>query len=454
MSRRTAVVTALLVAVLVATAVAVAVQWPGGHRAAGPAHPAGGPTMVTTPVPGPSPCPTSAGCTVAGATGRPVAVMPWSWATELAFYQPPDPLTPAPPGTLVRIQHLAPGVRLPTGSVGWRILYHSVSVTGVDTVDSGVVIAPAGAAPAGGFPLVTYGHPTAGLAALCAPSRYATFEIPSLASFLAAGDAVVATDYEGLGTPGPHPYLVGDSEGRSMLDAARAARQVPGLDVSRRVVAYGYSQGGQGALFAGQLAPAYAPDLDLVGVVAESPAVAFTRLIGHITTAAALNGLYVTLALSWSEVYPGLPLTSLLSPAAIARDGVTTSGCEAQISEAYAHLAPGRVRGPGTDPASPRTSPVWRAELAANSPGGRPIAAPVLVASGAADQVIPPALTADYVARACTADHDRVVHDIVAGADHGTIVPAAAGPITAYVAARLAGRPAPAGCHQATVARG
>ena len=39
-----------------------------------------------------------------------------------------------------------------------------------------------------------------------------------------AGYVVAATDYEGLGTPGVHPYLVGESEGRSVLDAARAAR--------------------------------------------------------------------------------------------------------------------------------------------------------------------------------------------------------------------------------------
>ena len=36
--------------------------------------------------------------------------------------------------------------------------------------------------------------------------------MPELARLLARGWVVVATDYPGLGTPGPHPYLVGQSE--------------------------------------------------------------------------------------------------------------------------------------------------------------------------------------------------------------------------------------------------
>jgi pimeloyl-ACP methyl ester carboxylesterase len=412
------------------------------------------PPMVKTPTPGPAPCPGPGGCTVTGATGLPVQVMAWSWTTELDFYQPPSPLAAAPPGTLVRIQHLAPGVALPPHSVGWRILYHSESPSGSDVAVSGVVVAPAGPAPAGGFPLVSFAHGTTGLASLCAPSRYTTFEIPTLATFIRAGDAVVATDYPGLGTPGPEPYAVGVSEGRGVLDAARAAREVPGLHIGDRVVVYGYSQGGQAALFAGQLAPGYAPSLDLAGVVAEAPAVDLPGLVTHILSTPAFNGLFVTLAVSWSEVYPELPLTSLLTPAAIARDGVTASGCENQIQAAYAKLPSSRLATPGADPDAPGADPTWRLLLAANSPGGAPIGAPVLVLSGSADQVIPPSLTDRYVARACTADHDRITHDLVAGADHGTITTRGAAIAAAYVAARFAGRAVPPGCRTATVAGG
>ena len=43
---------------------------------------------------------------------------------------------------------------------------------------------------------------------------------------LAHGYVVVATDYEGLGTPGVHAYLVGLSEARAVLDSVRAARNL------------------------------------------------------------------------------------------------------------------------------------------------------------------------------------------------------------------------------------
>jgi hypothetical protein len=36
-----------------------------------------------------------------------------------------------------------------------------------------------------------------------------------------------ATDYPGLGTPGVHAYLMGESEGRAVLDSVRAARNLP-----------------------------------------------------------------------------------------------------------------------------------------------------------------------------------------------------------------------------------
>ncbi|MGH2417137.1 MAG: alpha/beta fold hydrolase [Candidatus Limnocylindria bacterium] len=96
------------------------------------------------------------------------------------------------------------------------------------------------------------------------------------------GFIVVATDYEGLGTPGLHPYFVGESEGRAVLDAARAARGFICPDKDDTVALAGHSQGGHAALFAAELAPTYAEDLPVVGTVAVAPAgdLACQRLAG------------------------------------------------------------------------------------------------------------------------------------------------------------------------------
>ena len=47
-----------------------------------------------------------------------------------------------------------------------------------------------------------------------------------------AGWVGVTSDYVGLGTAGPHPYLVGPSEARNVLDSLRAAHAIPELDLS------------------------------------------------------------------------------------------------------------------------------------------------------------------------------------------------------------------------------
>ena len=83
--------------------------------------------------------------------------------------------------------------------------------------------------------------------------------------------AVVATDYAGLGTPGPHPYLVGDGSAYSVLDSIRAAREFGRGGIGNRYVVWGESQGGHAALWTGQYAANYAPELQLVGVAAAAP---------------------------------------------------------------------------------------------------------------------------------------------------------------------------------------
>ena len=103
--------------------------------------------------------------------------------------------------------------------------------------------------------VIAWAHGTEGLADACAPSRFTTLSsdptfplyATTVKSFLDQGWTVAATDYAGLGSPGPHPYLIGNSEGRAIIDSVRAARQLD-VSLSYNWVAIGHSQGGQGAL--------------------------------------------------------------------------------------------------------------------------------------------------------------------------------------------------------------
>lgn len=143
---------------------------------------------------------------------------------------------------------------------------------------SGVVLLPRGRAPKGGWPVVTWGHGTAGIADKCAPSRvglrssdYAREIIsPLWTGYLKAGYAVVQTDFEGLGTPGHHPFLIGRSEARGMLDIVLAARQFDPR-VGRRVLVAGHSQGGHAALWTAGEAPRWTPSLKVIGTQLFAP---------------------------------------------------------------------------------------------------------------------------------------------------------------------------------------
>src|SRR5207248_3120094 len=136
-----------------------------------------------------------------------------------------------------------------------------------------------------GRTVLTWAHGTTGLGDACAPSRqYPTGQAAELLlaqAVLSRGFVYAATDYEGLGPPGDHPYLVGLSEGRNVLDAARAAERLAGTGgaPTSKVLIWGHSQGGGAAAFAAELAPTYAPDLAVVGSIVGAPAAEFNTVV-------------------------------------------------------------------------------------------------------------------------------------------------------------------------------
>ncbi|MCB0972282.1 MAG: hypothetical protein KDA97_12310, partial [Acidimicrobiales bacterium] len=180
------------------------------------------------------------------------------------FYEVPDPLPEGPHGTLIRYQRVPDAD--PEGASAYRIMYLSESVLDEPIAVTGIATVPTAEAPAEGRTMMTTAHGTTGIADECAPSKKGGANEGTLVRRAFADTAVVAsTDYEGLGTPGRHPYLVGESEGRSVIDALLAARELPDAETGTRFGIAGYSQGGHGALWAAEVSAEWAPDLELVG---------------------------------------------------------------------------------------------------------------------------------------------------------------------------------------------
>ena len=389
-----------------------------------------------------SPTPTTAGVTAAG---------------DRAFYTPPSPLPAAAPGTLIRSVRVTGVPGVPAGARVWRVLYHSTTIYGADEAESGYVIAPATPPPGAGYPVIAWAHGTSGFAAHCAPSLFAgargdsgLYLLPSLGRYLAAGYVVSAADYQGLGVAdGVHPYLLGSSEGRSVLDAARATRQLTGLRTADTVVIYGHSQGGHAALFAAEMAPTYAPELRVVGVVAAAPATGLSTLIAIVGTTAGAQFLPYSIptAYSWTKTYTDLPASAVFTRAGDAfASAEVTHGCSDQVARAIAaqHLTPTGVfaAGAGSDP-------TVLAHARANDPGDVRTTVPMLVVQGTADETVPPPLTDTYVTTKVCPIGDTVQYLHVPGATHGTVVFTAAPTIVAWMDARLAGDTAPSTCDRA-----
>ncbi|AOJ96332.1 alpha/beta fold hydrolase [Burkholderia multivorans] len=178
---------------------------------------------------------------------------------------------PATPGTLLRSEPLPATLGLASAARQLRILYSSTDGVGGRTpiAVSGALFVPHGTPPAGGWPIVAWAHGTFGMADICAPSWFGRSyrDVRYLNAWLQQGFAVVATDYQGLGTPGPNPQLNNRSNSYTLLDSVRAVlRGVP--DLANEIVLVGQSQGGSAVFAAAGYARDYAPELAVRATVA------------------------------------------------------------------------------------------------------------------------------------------------------------------------------------------
>lgn len=340
------------------------------------------------------------------------------------FYAAPSPLPEGEPGAVVRAEPIAS----PDGAQAWRVLYHSRDVAGDDIVVSGIVVAPAGGAPSGRRPVVAWAHPTTGLGDRCAPSRRASAasEIPWIDELIDAGYVVAATDYAGLGTDGVHPYLVGVSEGRAVLDSIRAARALP-VRAGTKAVVVGHSQGGHAALFAGEIARRDAPELSLRGVAAGAPVASPQDLIDRSVAEQRNIGFLVMGALGYQAAYPELADMSLLTAVGAPGTATVLDGCASDVMAAYAGVDPSVVFG-----VDPSTVPEWTRRLEENDAGRRRSSAPVLYWQGADDDLTVAASADAYAARACRRG-TRLTLRVYPGADHVTVIAAAHPDVIAFV---------------------
>lgn len=362
------------------------------------------------------------------------------------FYAVPASL-PSRPGVMLRAEPIPAQPELTAAGRQERIFYTSTDArwkSGVIPV-SGTLYLPKGQAPAGGWPLLAWAHGTLGVADVCAPSwaghkpRDATY----INRWLQEGFAVVATDYQGLGGPGPHPYLFWEAEGRSVLDAVRAALAANPGTIANQLVISGQSQGSASSIGASRIAPTYAPELQLratiaTGVLPEFPDGPIKRpdLLGAIGTTR-----YTMLRLVGGSLRDGGPsadelVTEKARPIlAMARetcgDGIRAYEQQHGIDTSNAfNVAPARLTA---------------AMLPATEMSMVRMPAPLFLGTGLADRTIPPQHQHAAAAALCAAGNP-LVWKTYPGITHNGGVNAAFDDEVVFVRSAVSGRPMPGNC--------
>lgn len=350
-------------------------------------------------------------------------------------------------GTLIDAQ---PVRSAPAGILAWRVRYWTTSDRGRPIQVTGMVIAPDRRAGREPRPVIAWTHGALGVASRCAPSigDLNFTMIPALSDVLRRGYTVVAPDYPGLGSEGMHPILVGTSTAHSVLDAVRAVGGIREAAAGRRFAVWGESQGGHAALWTGQLAASYAPDLDLVGVAAIVPPTNLARNFAEGSDQNARAMLTAFTATSWSRHY-GAPLTAF---GRRSTQNVLTRLADNNCIEVNGRPRIGTMIGIVIARQAIRnvdlaTTQPWGALMRENSASPRAVPVPLMVVQGTADTIVAPAVTEDFVRRAC-ANGKTVRFISVPGGEHATVARTEAGATLDWIDARFRGERAPSDCRR------
>jgi pimeloyl-ACP methyl ester carboxylesterase len=351
------------------------------------------------------------------------------------FYAVPDPVPDEEPGTLIADEVAdAPDI---DGTL-YRVMYVSRSLQDEPIAVTGVIAVPNTPPPSEGYPVIAWAHGTTGLADECAPSLDAPGAAPIVNELLSRGYVVTATDYEGLGTPGRHPYVVGESEARGVYDSVRAASELPDVELNGQVLVWGHSQGGHAAMFALDIADDYAPELDVVGVVAGAPP-SQLELIYEALQESPFKHYILMAAAGFNASYgdEAAPLEKVLTPAGLELINIVDEGCAGDIADETTTVAIEDV-----SKADPSDVPEWAEILRANDPGQFESAAdiPLLVIHGGNDEQIPVAASAAMFGQLCEIGQDQT-RWLYPGQSHAGVVAVSADDMLTWIEKRFAGEP-------------
>ena len=363
-----------------------------------------------------------------------------------SFYAVPAGATAQPLGTLIKSEKLT--ITAFHGTT-YRVMYVSTGIGNKHVVVTGVVIIPSVAPPSGGYDVVSWAHGTNGMATQCAPSLAetnvdaSTAPVATFNDLLDQGWAIVASDYQGEGTP-PNllPYLIGDLSGENTIDIVKAAHELTAAHTSLTYVVWGHSEGGQTAMFSWNMGTTYGSQggLHLVGVVAGAPPSQFQYIYDALQTSP--YRFYLYMAAAGFNLYYGnkvAPLNEVLTATGLKQLPTLSKGC-------FTYLETALDKYSITDlvKADPYTVSSWKPLLEANDPGNFTTSTkiPLLIIQGGADEQIPVVSTQLLATHLCSLG-DTVQRWVYPGLSHTGVIPVSTQDMIHWIAERFAGTSAP-----------
>ncbi|WP_254900349.1 lipase family protein [Rhodococcus sp. 1168] len=218
---------------------------------------------------------------------------------EDPWFTPPAGHETSEPGTALRTRSVA----VQPGTTSMQVLFRSTDSKNNPIAAATTVIVPDGPWTGDGpRPVVAYNEATDSLGNACAPSytlpRSTNKELDRIQELLARNYAVVVTDYQGP----RQAYSAGLVAGHAVLDGLRASQSV-GVDADAPVAITGYSGGAIASGWAAQLAPKYAPELDIVGVALGGPPTDY-KILQRSLNGGIGSGLFTAATIGLSREYP------------------------------------------------------------------------------------------------------------------------------------------------------
>ncbi len=258
---------------------------------------------------------------VTALTDAPVAVASSAPAlpSNDPFYSYSGSLQGIAPGTVLRSRAVSIAENgSATPITASQVLYRTVNEAGQPSVTVTTIIRPA--ATIGTPKLVSYQTAYDALGSECDPSytlqggnsSYSTAqqEEQIILGYVSAGYTVAVPDYEGENLD----WAAGQESGYDTLDGIRAAENY--LNASQEsppVGMVGYAGGSIATEFASELAPTYAPGLDIVGVAEGGVPVDFFHNLSYINGSPAWSGVIPAVLVSLSRAF-NVSFQGYLSP--------------------------------------------------------------------------------------------------------------------------------------------